>query len=152
PAGHPAKLPIRAGEAVFDFVILNSLEGTTNRLEHLVPVLGMDAIQESLERAAERTRSQAMDRLHVIRPADFPGVNVPIPGPDTAPFQSEAQFVPALPRRFLRPLALDRDSAQDQGGDGHNAHENLHQDQALMGGRGAERTVTTHGAPDRYTR
>jgi hypothetical protein len=62
------------------------------------------------------------------------------------------QFVPAFPCRLFRPLALDRDGAQDQSGDGHNAHEDLHQHQALMGGGSGERAVTAHGAPNRNAR
>src|SRR5262249_56591877 len=47
PAVHPANAPIRTDAAIFGLAILDFLESATDRLEDLVPVLGMDALQKA---------------------------------------------------------------------------------------------------------
>src|SRR3569623_55422 len=102
----PARLAIGGDDAVFDVIIALAGNSGANRGKYDFDVGGIDILQHAVERAGERARPAAMERLEVVRPFHRVGRHVPIPRPYFGRGEDEAHLLVASPRLFLAAPAL----------------------------------------------
>ena len=101
-----ADRPVGADNAAFHIVGTLGHDRGRGRLQHPVPVAGMQRRRKDLVGRLDRLRRMAENPKILIRPVVRVALQIPVPAPQVGDGLSRRQVAFALPADLLRPVAL----------------------------------------------
>src|SRR5262249_10140882 len=92
---HPVDAAIGPHDAVLEVIVTFLLDGSRDRLDDALPVIGMNAVEEGLAHPGEGACGVTEQQLRGLRPFDLARVEVGVPGADLRGLVGESERLKA---------------------------------------------------------